>query len=80
MMSIHAQWMLGILDTVTRQATSGIPKDYETAISSNTESIVWSVIKMDTHNYVCDLVGLESTLFDSLSTICKTFLFWTRGP
>ena len=63
--------MLGIIDSVKNAAESGIPKDYETAISSHKESIIWSVIKMETHNYVCDLVGLESTVFDCLSILCK---------
>ena len=63
--------MLGIIDSVTKAAESGIPKDYETAISSHKESIIWSVIKMETHNYVCDLVGVESTVFDCLSILCK---------
>ena len=63
--------MLGIIDSVKNAAESGIPKDYETAISSHKESIIWSVIKMETHNYVCDLVGLESTVFDCLSILCE---------
>ena len=71
MMSIHANLLSGCLGLSTASRTPSSPKDYETAISSHKESIIWSVIKMETHNYVCDLVGLESTVFDCLSILCK---------
>ena len=73
-MNIHAQWMLGITDQISRCAESGIPIDFETAISSHKEQIIWSVIKPDIHNYICDLIGLESTFFDCLSLLYKASL------
>ena len=59
------------METVSLQADSLIPGDYEAAIGSHKESIIWQTIKIDTHNYVCDLVGLESTLFEALSLLCN---------
>ena len=73
-MSIHAQWMLGIVDNITKCAESGIPEDYEMAIGSHKAKIIWSVIKIDIHNYVCDLVGLESAFFDCLFSLWKASL------
>ena len=59
------------MDTVKCEAESGIPRDYDAAIGSHKESIIWQTIKIDTHNYVCDLVGLEATLFEALSLLCN---------
>ena len=73
-MSIHALWMLEIFDTIVQCANSGIPNEYETAISSHKEQIIWSVIKMEIHNHVCDLVTLESTFFGCLSLLWKASL------
>ena len=73
-MSIHALWMLKICDTIVQSASSGIPKEYETAISSHKEQIIWSVIKMDIHNHVCDLIAIESQFFDCLSLLWKASL------
>ena len=73
-MNIHAQWMLGIIDNITVVAQSGIPRDYDTAISSHKEQIIWSVIKQDIHNYVADLICLESTFFGCLSLLYKSSL------
>ena len=73
-MSIHALWMLEIFDTIVQCANSGIPNEYETAISSHKEQIIWSVIKMEIHNHVCDLVTLESTFFECLSLLWKASL------
>ena len=68
-MSIHAQWMLGIVDNITKCAESGIPEDYETAISSHKEQIIWSVIQMDIHNPVCDLITIENQFCHCLSLL-----------
>ena len=73
-MSIHALWMLEIFDTIVQCANSGIPNEYETAISSHKEQIIWSVIKMEIHNHVVDLVTLESTFFECLSLLWKASL------
>ena len=73
-MSIHALWMLEIFDTIVQCANSGIPNEYETAISTHKEQIIWSVIKMEIHNHVCDLVTLESTFFECLSLLWKASL------
>ena len=73
-MSIHALWMLEIFDTIVQCANSGIPNEYETAISSDKEQIIWSVIKMEIHNHVVDLVTLESTFFECLSLLRKASL------
>ena len=73
-MSIHAHWMLGIIDKIMESAESGIPRDYEEAISSYKEDIIWEKIKMDVHDHVCVLVAVESRVFDSLSLLCKASL------
>ena len=73
-MSIHALWMLEIVDTIVQCANSGIPNEYETAISSHKEQIIWSVIKMDIHNVVCDLIAIEGQFFECLSMLRKVSL------
>ena len=73
-MSQHARWMLRIVGEIVQCANYEIPKEYETAISSHKEQIIWSVIKMEIHNHVCDLVTLESTFFECLSLLWKASL------
>ena len=68
-MSIHAKWMMDIHTKIIDCVEAGIPKNYEQAIHTHKESVIWSVIKMDKHNYVCDLVEMESTINDSLSLL-----------
>ena len=74
-MSIHAHWMLGTIDKIMESAESGIPRDYEEAISSYKDDIIWEKIKMDVHDHVCVLVAAESRVFDSLSLLCKASLW-----
>ena len=68
-MSIHALWMLASMDKIVECVNSGIPEDYETAISSHKEQIIWSVIQMDIHNHVCDLITIESHFCHCLSLL-----------
>ena len=73
-MSKHALRMLRIVGEIVQCANYGIPKEYETAISSRKEQIIWFVIKMDIHNVVCDLIAIEGEFFECLSMLRKVSL------
>ena len=73
-MSIHAQWMLGIVSKITDEARSRIPKDYEAAIASHQEHIIRKMINKNILDQVCDFVGLESTFLECLSLLLEASL------
>ena len=62
-MSIHGMWLMNVITTFTTQANKGIPRDWEAAIGSHKESIIWKTINQDQHNHVCDLIGCRSTVY-----------------
>ena len=63
----------GLLTRSWKVLSLGFP-DYEEAISSYKDDIIWEKIKMDVHDHVCVLVAAESRVFDSLSLLCKASL------